>query len=114
LDEGVCAIARYDATQNGAGRGTHEDESGRDRVLDAEDYRQRHGPRRGCEREKPCRRGWRPRDRGDCRQRSRGRKPTGADVLNGPRRRGDPLHVHTGRIGRHSGRQSAVLVLRLN
>src|SRR5437762_13692831 len=35
LDEGVCAIARYGATQNGAGSGTHEDESGRDRVLDA-------------------------------------------------------------------------------
>src|SRR5215831_1728656 len=60
LEEYVCAIAGYGATQNSAGSGTPKDQRGRDLVLDAEDYRERYGTRRGREREK----------RGDCLQRS--------------------------------------------
>src|SRR5262249_17138437 len=114
LEEYVCAIAGYGATQNSAGSGTPKDQRGRDRGLDAEDYRERYGTRRGGQCEKPRRSGWRRRDCGDCLQRSRWRKPTGADLLNGPCRRGDALHVHTGRVGRHSGCRSTVLVLGLN
>src|SRR5262249_7739682 len=62
LEEYVCAIAGYGATQNSAGSGTPEEHPGRARGPAAEVSRQGHGPRRGREREKPCRSGWRPCD----------------------------------------------------
>jgi hypothetical protein len=82
-------------------------------AQNAEDHRERHGtcPRR--EREKPCRRGRRVRDRGNRRHRSLRRQPTGADLLGDPHRGRDAIHVHAGRIGRDLVDQSAVVVLGL-
>src|SRR3984885_7009589 len=70
-------------------------------------------PPRRCEREEPCRRRRRLRNRPDHLDRATGRNPTGADPLYRLHSGSDAIHVHAARIDRQCGDQLGVLVIGL-
>ena len=80
-------------------------------MLDAEDHRQRRCAGRRGEREEPCRRRCRARDVCDALHSGIRREATCFDSVDRPHRRSHAIHFHARRIGRHLGRQHALLVV---